>query len=69
MTEKTIKVITCNGPVCMSECRDGIIPVGWVTFTGVTGDRHLCPACANEDNISRQVHYQAMEQLSKERGD
>lgn len=69
MTEKTIKIITCDGPLCIVDCRDGIIPVGWITFTGVTGDRHLCSVHATKAGIARQLYYRDMERISKERGD
>ncbi len=68
MTESTIKIITCDGPLCEVECR-GIIPVGWITFTGSISDRHLCGGCTTEKNIAQQVYYQAMERIDRERGD
>ena len=69
MTEKTIKVITCDGPLCDVEWRGIFIPVGWITFNSLTANRHLCPTCTTEDNIKQQVYYQAMEQIDKRRGD
>lgn len=68
MTEATVKIITCNGPMCDEECR-GTIPVGWITFTGVTRDRHLCSRCATKGNIARQLYYQDMEKIDRKRGD
>lgn len=68
MTEKTVKIITCNGPMCDVECR-GIIPVGWITFTGLASNRHLCPRCVTKGNVARQLYYQDMEKIDRERGD
>ena len=67
MSEKTITVITCDGPQCPVECRD-VIPVGWITFIG-TPSRHLCTGCATEENVRQQMHHQVMEGIDKRRGD
>lgn len=67
MSEATVTIIVCDGPLCVEECRS-VIPVGWITFTGYP-NRHLCTSCATEENIRRQVYYQAMEGIDKRRGD